>query len=66
MSMGLMVQYGVIALMLGYAVRSVWRRLKPSKGGGCENNGCGSCSGGCRPVQRILVHNLGASIDRDG
>lgn len=57
MKMGLLVQYGVIAVLLMVAVVSLWRRLAPSKAGGCDS-GCGSCGSGCKPIERIEVKTL--------
>ena len=57
MKTGLLLQYGVIAVLLVVAVVSLWRRLAPSKAGGCDS-GCGSCGSGCKPVERIEVKTL--------
>lgn len=69
MTLGLMAQYAVIAALLVGAVISVWRRLAPAKAGGC-NSGCGACSTGCQPTQRIAVRTLDAptlqETGRDG
>lgn len=69
MTLGLMAQYAVIGVLLVGAVFSVWRRLAPSKAGGCAS-GCGMCSSGCQPTQRIALRTLDASTieeaERDG
>ncbi|UEL25735.1 FeoB-associated Cys-rich membrane protein [Pseudomonas fluorescens] len=69
MTLGLMAQYAVIGVLLIGAVFSVWRRLAPSKAGGCAS-GCGTCSSGCQPTQRIALRTLDTSTideaERDG
>ncbi|WP_414704924.1 FeoB-associated Cys-rich membrane protein [Pseudomonas sp.] len=59
MSSGLIAQYVVIAAVVIYAAAFLWRRLKPSKGSDC-GSGCGSCSSGCQPPERIPVRSVDA------
>ncbi|MBV4465890.1 FeoB-associated Cys-rich membrane protein [Pseudomonas sp. SWRI79] len=69
MTMGFLAQYGVIAILLVVAVVSLWRRLAPSRTGGCDS-GCGSCSSGCKPAQRIPVrtvtHTTAQKVESNG
>jgi len=47
--MNLMIQYTVVGLVVALAVRSVWRRFRPSRFSSCGSDGCGFCSTGCQP-----------------
>ncbi len=60
-------QYIIVALAMLWALRTVWRRLRPPKPGHCASDGCGSCGScdaGGEPVQRIAAANLPNEGDR--
>ncbi|MFF7065640.1 FeoB-associated Cys-rich membrane protein [Pseudomonas sp. NPDC008258] len=61
--MSLIVQYLIVVLIVAFAARRLWQRLRPARAGAC-GDGCGSCSSGCSTASVNLAHEQTPPCER--